>query len=190
MLMIGNLLAVSPARLQSILDDPGSIRALLYPEEREDRPAGGLMEALRRLITAISGEDNSRDTTRHHLDLDQAWHGIHFLLTGEVEGGSQPLASVISGGTAIGEDLGHGPARYLRPEAVRQIGEALSRAPRARIEARYSPAVFEANGIYPAGMWRSEGRAGLEYLMRYYERVVDFYIAAAARGDAVLLWID
>ena len=62
------------------------------------------------------------------LDVDKAWHGIHFLLTNSAEGGSFPLAFLIVGGRNIGdEDMGYGPARGFAAREVAQIAAALSK---------------------------------------------------------------
>jgi hypothetical protein len=67
MSMIGNFLAVSAAKVEELMKNPEDIAAFL--EE----------------ITE-SVEDN-----RDFLDVDKAWHGIHFLLTGSTWEGEAPL---------------------------------------------------------------------------------------------------
>jgi len=71
----------------------------------------------RRDFDALSaGERSVRDEFEagKSLDIDKAWHSIHFLLTGaawEADG-------LIFGGTEIGEDgddWGYGPPRGFRP---------------------------------------------------------------------------
>jgi hypothetical protein len=53
------------------------------------------------------------------VDIDKAWHGIHFVLTGEVFDGSEPLVNVVMGGVPIGdEDVGQGWARGLSAKKV------------------------------------------------------------------------
>ena len=47
------------------------------------------------------------------VDLDKAWHGIHYLLTGSVESNKTLASKVIMGGEDIGPDRGYGPARCL-----------------------------------------------------------------------------
>ena len=102
MSMIGNLLRISASQLKDLQQDPDDIESLLYPEDDE--------------------AENER-----HLDLDKAWHIIHFLLAGAAWGGTPPFASAVCGGTELGEvDVGYGPARYLTPVEVKQVADALS----------------------------------------------------------------
>ena len=68
MSMIGNLVAVSPEQLQSFMADPGLIVPFLSPDEGGAEPA-------------------------NHLDLDKAWHAIHFTLNGKEWEGEEPFFS-------------------------------------------------------------------------------------------------
>jgi hypothetical protein len=58
--------------------------------------------------------------TEYRLTMDQEWHGIHFLLTGEPVPDHRPLGMVIFGADDVGDDLGYGPARSLTVEQVHQ----------------------------------------------------------------------
>src|SRR5262249_19169224 len=61
------------------------------------------------------------------VDLEKAWHGIHFLLTGSAWDGEEPLCYLVTGGEQIGEeDVGYGPARALKPQQVAAWASALS----------------------------------------------------------------
>jgi len=65
--------------LQSLLEDPEKLVELLYPDDDSDPP--------------------------NSTDVDKAWHGLHYLLTGEAEGGEEPLSLAILEGTEIGPEL-------------------------------------------------------------------------------------
>src|SRR5262245_26397413 len=68
------------------------------------------------------------------LDVDKAWHGIHFLLTGTAWGGELPWGFVLRGGEALGDDdLGYGPARLLDAAQVREVAAALETLPGAEL---------------------------------------------------------
>ena len=43
---------------------------------------------------------------RAELDVDKAWHGLHFLFTGTAEGGDEPACFLTEGGSILGEDPG------------------------------------------------------------------------------------
>ncbi len=109
---------------------------------------------------------NRLESTRPLLDIDLAWHTIHFLLTGEPWGGIGPLARAILG-TAPGgaldvTALSQGSPTYADPAAeeilpagmvdpieVGAIAAALRNTPDAALDARYDPAQFQALGLYP-----------------------------------------
>lgn len=121
------------------------------------------------------------------LDIDKSWHGIHFLLTHEVYGGDGPVSLPILGGTAIGNDLGYGTARYLEPQDVASAADALAGVSVDQLRERFKPAELEEAYVYPTGIWEDEGDEAFEYLAHWYERLQHFYAAAAQRGDAMLL---
>src|SRR5438552_527714 len=70
MSMIGNYLRLSPAGLAELRANPASVMDLLYPENG-DRPP-------------------------RHLDIDKAWHAIHFLLNGQTWEGRSCTTKVTS----------------------------------------------------------------------------------------------
>ena len=164
MSMIGNLAEVTPAQLQKLREEPATVQEFIYAD-KGDRP-----------VT--------------HLDLDKAWHGIHFLLTGDAFGGEGPEALAVLGGNAFGEDVGYGPTRYLVPEEVKAVADVLSTITRGPLHQRYVPETFEAADIYPTGIWENEDEQAFEWLMLCYEEVKAFYKHAADNGNAVLLYIN
>src|SRR6266481_8348981 len=59
------------------------------------------------------------------ISIDKAWHGVHYLLCGKVEPGSDLASQAVMGGTEVGEDLGYGPARYFEADEVANIAREL-----------------------------------------------------------------
>jgi hypothetical protein len=152
---------VSAAKLEEFRRDPDAIEAFLYPEDDDD-PAGS-------------------------FDVDKAWHGLHYLLTGTADGGEGPAALAILGGEEIGEDLGMGPARFLTPSQVREVAAALAGITDAELRARFDPQRMQALDIYPDVIWVRDGDDAFDYLMDNFAPLVEFYADAAARGDGVIL---
>lgn len=150
---------VSAAKLEELRRDPDSIEEFLYPD---DEPEGG-------------------------FDVDKAWHGLHYLLTGTADRGEGPAAMAILGGEEIGEDLGMGPARFLTPPQVREVAAALADFTESELRANFNPEQMQAFGIYPDIIWVRDGEEALDYLLDNFWPLVDFYTAAAQRGDGVLL---
>src|SRR3712207_3831611 len=100
MSMICNLRQVEEAEIEELLANPEHIGDFLYGD--------------------VDDEHEYEDIEREgEIDLDKAWHGIHFLLTGTAWEGQEPLCYLLVGGEYIGdEDVGYGPARVLRPHEV------------------------------------------------------------------------
>ena len=152
---------VSAAKLEQLRRDPDAIEAFLYPDD-DDEPEGG-------------------------IDVDKAWHGLHYLLTGTSDGGEPPLSLAILGGEEFGEDLGMGPPRFLTPDQVREVAAALEAMSEDELRQRYDPQDMQDKQIYPDIIWVRDGDEALDYLMGNFGPLVEFYTDAAARGDAVIL---
>lgn len=160
MSMIGNLLAIPQSELDALYDDPETISACLY-------------------------ETHEADT----VDVDKAWHAIHFTLTGDSYGGDGPISQPILGGTPIGdEDVGYGPARGLSAPEVQKVAAALAAISEASFRAKFDPAALEAADIYPQ-IW-DEGDEALDYIAEYFLVMKQFYEQAAEKGLAAVLFIN
>ena len=159
--MIGNFKQITPAQLEHIKRDPSQIESILYPQGGEVR-------------------DGS-------LDIDKAWQGIHFLLTGNPLAGQPPLSKAILGGVEIGGDVGYGPARYVTPDEVRDVAKALTGILKDELRRRFNPAALKKADIYPP-IWDQADSIG--YLLEYYDKLVAFYQDAAQKGRAVLVYIN
>jgi hypothetical protein len=162
--MIGNFVAITGNQLATLRADPDSVAEFLYPGDGDDE-------------------------VPNHLDIDKTWHAIHFLLNGKTWEGAEPWFLVILGGTPIGEDVGYGPARYLEPEQVREVADALSTVDAAELARRFDPKAMEEADIYPS-IWEQDQAEGLEYIQQYYPLLVKFYADAASRGDAAILFVN
>ena len=161
MSMIGNFLQVSPSELQALIDDPSSVEEFIYPEEEE---------------------------RENCIDIDKAWHGIHFLLTGDAWEGALPLSNVVLGGTEIGGDVGYGPARYITADDVRAVTEAIADLTPQDLAKRYDASALTRNEIYPE-IW-DEGDDAIQYLTTYYESLRDYFLDASSRGNAMLKYVN
>ena len=118
------------------------------------------------------------------LCLQKYSHELHYLLTGQTGNAPPPLGDAILGGSPIGDDLGYGPARFLTPEAVREVSTSLanpSRVEPSRRCAEQSPQHLEAHGF--------SGEDGLEDTLHFFDLLVNYYAEAAERGNAMLLYI-
>jgi hypothetical protein len=119
------------------------------------------------------------------LDLDKAWHGLHYLLASAKWQVSDGAGSAVLGGQPIGEDNGYGPARVLEPDLVREVSVGLAAIDVDRLRARFDPEAMTELDIYP-GPWRDPADFD-RFLAPRFIGLCDFYRDAAAAGDAVLL---
>jgi hypothetical protein len=161
--MVGCFAAIDPKTISELKADPDQIEGFLYPDDGEGEPANS-------------------------IDVDKAWHGIHYLLNRDGDGGGEPLCWAIFGGDEVGDDLGYGPARILQPDQVKSIAGAL--IDESVFKSRYAPEAMEAAQIYPEIIWVRDGDEALGYLVENYRELVTFYRAAAERGDGVVLWLS
>lgn len=135
------------------------------------------------------------DENYPQLNIDKSWDGVHYLLTGKstVESvkeidQSNPKEWVILGWGVWGPDVGYGPSRFVAPKEVTQVAQFLSKLKDDDLKKQFNPIKMNKLGIYPDGLWDEEDI--IEWLLDNYHKVKDFYIDAARKGNAVLLWTD
>ena len=103
-------------------------------------------------------------------DIDKAWLGIHFLLTGSIREGEAPLNFLVAGGEeAVGCDIGYGPGHMFTSDQVKEIYEALLGVSKEEFENRYDPQKMVKEGIYSdiQGLLQEEDDT-LDYLSHYF----------------------
>lgn len=157
--MVASFAPINRETLDRLKQDPGLMEEYLYPNDGEDEPPGS-------------------------INVDKAWHGIHYLLTGQADGGEEPLSLAVLGGEEIGEE-----ARVLTPEQVSQISAALEPLSDADLASRFDPQAMEKLDIYPQGIWVRDGREALDYVLANYHAMREFYAGAAKRHDGAVLWL-
>ena len=89
--MIAYFSSADPVTISQLKSNPDDVIKFVFPEDEDADP------------------DN-------RVDLDKAWHCIHFMLTGSTYDVTQPLGGAVLGGDGVGDDLGYGPARILDPD--------------------------------------------------------------------------
>ena len=122
--------------------------------------------------------------TADRVSLEKAWHGMHYLLTGEIGEGNGPLAYLLAGGEQLGDD-DESPLRWFSPDETNEIHQALSGVSDDTLWSRFDAAEMEQQQIYP-GIW-DEPEADLkeEYLSYFHE--LKQVVAAAAKSRQGLL---
>jgi hypothetical protein len=215
----GNLLTASDEDIDAVLARPQRIERLLYgePDAREEKPLYGVIyrspsggtvrvetilpATLHRIAWYVregmssfrkeAETDSWRPSERgEHLDLDRAWQGIHFLLTGTDLGGDPPLNFIHRPEDWVGDvDVGLGPARAVRSDEVREIAAELESLPREKIAERFDPERMMELAIYPE-IWDRDPAEDdtLGYLLAYYDELRPFMLRAADRGHGLIIY--
>ena len=148
----------------------GGAEILKMMQERGARREGG---------ASLAGQ-------RATLSLDKEWHGVHYVLCGQVEPGASLLSQAVLGGVDLGDDdegfSGYGPARYFSVAQVAEIARALGGTEvEAEAAARFDAERMVQLQIYPG--WR---RSDLDGVMDAFRRLRDFYSDAAGKGRAIV----
>ena len=118
------------------------------------------------------------------VDLDKAWHSLHWLLNDNGGPTDDSLSETIFGGEAIGQDLGYGPVRLLPADRVRVVARALGQIEPNSLRTRMNAQAMASADIYPM-IW-DEDDVFDSYLAPAYDRLRTFYTAAAAANQAVI----
>lgn len=117
------------------------------------------------------------------LDLD--WHGLHWLLAGDLWKPIPGAGSAIMGGIPVGEDLyGYGPASLLSESEVDAIAAGLRALSADDLRTRYDLKAIRKAAPYPYyDKWRKTHLD--DFLLPAYAKLTAFYTKAAKTGSAV-----
>jgi hypothetical protein len=166
MSLIGHVYLLPAERVQQLFEDPSLVVAII--DSAYNDPSAGF------------------------VDLDKAWHCLHYLLTGSAIGGDAPLNFILNGGTPLGEeDLGRGPPRVFRPLEVAAVADALAKIEAAQLVARLDLKKLEKLSIYPGGWQELNLRS--DYDLGYYFGPFEELKRVTARAKdehlGMLVWI-
>ena len=132
----------------------------------------------------------------YSMDIDKAWGGILYLLTGKAfasgstEDEVDSLNRIFFSAQFFDEDMdvGYGPAHYLTPEQVAGIHRKIASLTEADLKARYDPeAMNEEEELYPSLDWNEED---FEYLYFHFQALQSFFATAASRGEAMITFLS
>jgi Domain of unknown function (DUF1877) len=100
------------------------------------------------------------------------------------------LGNVVIGGTETPFDATFRKVRFLKPDEVRDVAEAVSEFSVEDLRARFDPVAFTAAQVYPnprRGGWDANE---LGPLLSVYPELIGFFGDAAREGNVVLLSFD
>jgi hypothetical protein len=186
--MIGCFLAVTDEDLDAVVAEPSRIHVL---RGREAPPEESFS-----IVRLFGGKGSSRASgeawrpkqTPEEFDVDKAWQGIHFLLTGTDSEGNGPLAFILHGGVRIDEEMGYGPPHGFRSAEVKEIARALETiSPEALFE-RADQEEFQEQSIYPE-IWDEPKEECVGYVTRFFGELKQFTQHAADSNRALIVFI-
>jgi len=165
MSMIGNLLRVSRTELEEYLKDSQLLENRIYDDESEE------------------GDPNL-------VDIDKAWDGIIFLLTGQnLENSNHPLTAVLFSGQFIDEeqDLGYGPGQYLTPEQVKELNDKISSITTVELNKKYDAKRMTELEVYP-NVWENDDE--VNYLTGYFQTIQEVFAEASKKDEAIITFLN
>lgn len=124
--------------------------------------------------------------------LADYWDGLHYLLTGEAQGGEAPL-SVLKWGDVRYSGLDD-PVHALFSNTVRALAGAVLALPETVLRERFDPPTMMTVGeggrpLYPGRYWLSStpGDGVFRALMSHLGKLRDYVSAAAAADEGLLV---
>ncbi|MDW8849975.1 YfbM family protein [Flavobacterium sp. MMLR14_040] len=160
--MIANLLRVTTTELETYLQDSSLLEERIYDEN--------------------TTED------RNLNDVDKAWDGIIFLLTGQnIQNADHPLVQVLFSGQLIDEeqDLGYGPGHYLTPDQVKDLSDQISKITTEDLKKKYNSKKMNELDVYP--IWDEDS---FDYLAENFKLLQQIYAEAANNDQAIITFLN
>jgi Domain of unknown function (DUF1877) len=131
--------------------------------------------------------------------LLQSWHVVHYLLTDTNElinrelFAGQVLGKVVTGSSDILiEDFNDPAIRYLKPDEVQAVSEALTNLPFSMLSQKFSVDAFIRQELYPwGGRYRTPWnettlQEAYNTIQELYPQLVECFQQAAYHGDVVV----
>jgi len=202
MSMIYVLHQASDETIEGLLADPESVLKFLGMERHGHTANRGCLSLLFAIFRenraaaapGVEPEAGSAVAPADELpscDLDKAWHGLHFLLSGSAWEGEPPAAFLLNWGAGIGEvDVGYGPARALTQAQTAEIGDFLDGIDQAELRSRFDPELMMHESIYPT-IWDRDPTEDdtLGYVMEYFDILRQFVRRTANDGLGMVVYL-
>lgn len=160
--MIANLLRVTTTELETYLQNSSLLEERIYDEN--------------------ATEDQNLN------DVDKAWDGIIFLLTGQnIQNADHPLVQVLFSGQLIDEeqDLGYGPGHYLTSDQVKNLSEQISKITTEDLKKKYNSKKMNELDVYPR--WDEDS---FDYLDENFKLLQQIYAEAANNDQAIITFLN
>jgi hypothetical protein len=199
MSMVCGILSISDDTIKLVRQHPLLLLKLTCDEEEFKEAVAHQQSSRGSFLSKLFGKKNKKPiplpeyipSTGEGLncELDKAWHGIHFLLTGSAWEGEQPLNFLLTAGEAIeGSETGYGPDRVFTSEDVKQIDNALQSISKKEFESRFDPQKMMEEDIYP-NIWDrpKEEDDTLSYISEYFVEMKQYIHTIAAKNMGIVV---
>jgi len=184
--MVLTLTTLSDANIERVLADPPLIWKVvaadepeLYEQSRRDASKSSFLGSLfgKKRVAAAPPVDLTLGASEGiSTDLDKAWHGIHYLLTGTADEGESPSSFLVSGGRTVGDiEVGYCPARAFTAAETKAIHSTIAALSEDLLRSRFDPQAMTALEIYP-DIW-NRGRPDddtIGYVVEYFRLLRGF----------------
>lgn len=159
--------------------------------------ARALLQAQKRQLDDLAADDQLTDDAEAQeviFDLHKSWHVLHYLFTGSALEVAAPAGALLSGSAEIGRDAGYGRPRILNAAQTAAFALFLDQTDVEDLKSRLNRGVLAENDIYGAPPKFSEDpetdlAALKEEVETYFPKLRDYVKTAAAKGEAVAVWI-
>ncbi|HKP81146.1 MAG TPA: YfbM family protein [Pyrinomonadaceae bacterium] len=199
--MVLALVALSDANIARLLQDPPLVWRAIAPDEPEAYEKARTEKVKQTLWSKLFRRTQPMTTVPDlemsgveglNTDLDKAWHGIHYLLTGTAWEGDYPRNFLVKGGTEVGDiDVGYGTARVLTAAQTREVLDALNGVSDEDLEARFDPQDMVAKEIYPE-IWDRDPEEDdtFGYLTEYFQVLRGFLSQTVDEGLGLVVYFS
>lgn len=172
----------------------GAAKGAMRDEMREAR---ALLDAQKRQLDDLAADDQFTDDSAAQdaiLDLHKSWHVLHYLFTGSAIEVETPAGALLSGGAETGRDTGYGRPRILNAAETTAFARVLEKTTIDDLKARLDLEALADNDVYGAPQGDSDDpEMDLveleEDVETYFPILRDYVKAAAAKGEAVAIWM-
>ena len=200
MSMILGFTTISDENIARVFAFPPLVWKFIAPDDPEafeqdaarHRQSGFLARLFRKQPPPADEELVLRDGEGVDEDLDKAWHGLHYLLTGTAWEGAPPLNFLLAGGRELpGSEVGYGPARVLTSTEVLEVAGALDRVSEEWLRGRFDAADMMAKEIYPEIWDRNPAEDDtLGYCIEGFQMLKKLFGSAAAEKFGFIITIQ
>lgn len=175
-----HLASISDANIERLNAKPSLIWTVVFAKQEE----AGTGEAL------LTQHGLYREPLYLRESLGKYWHGIHYLLCGEVWNGEFPAAFLIDGGSYVGDiDLGYGAARTFEAAEVRSIARYLNNTQPTDLAQRFDACQMLDADVYPALHWDQEPQA-LNHCLERFQAMQHFVRHTAENGLGMTVYLQ